>query len=565
MSEHQDVEELLDGLRAAYPDRDTTFSLTPDGVEAVRTVGIEWVLAAVRALELAHPGHPLELFLRTERAEPMPGGATTDFAAAGPSFAGQGGIGRLSLGAPAGAEPADPVGRVLRVPHPDLAGADGELAFFAPTDPVRRLAGKVYATLYRRTPLALDMWRQGRNDTAPGGRSPMEPKAQPLATATAAAGRAPAAARPAVWVAMHWLESGGAEAWAFRSAEIARDSGLDVVITVDRCAPQRALARALAITPHVYLAANVLPQEDWAPFLVGVFRAHDIRHVHIHHSAQAYNALPELRHRTRGVTVMDSTHIVEHRTGGFVRHSLEFSHLIDVHHVISPELRDLYLMDARVSPAKVAYHPLTDLAGGSGADAGPGGTEAESVEPARSGPLRVGFLGRLAPQKRPFLFVELARRLHKADPGAYWFLMQGSGALGSYVDGQIGRAGLGRVIERRQWGPVAQFFDDVDVLVISSDNEGLTLTTIEAEQHGVLVLSADVGSQRSVIAPLLLAPRAPRAFLAGAQRALEHLATEPHAVARVRADQRRLLRGLRAVEPAGRYLTTHYARKKEQA
>jgi hypothetical protein len=74
-----------------------------------------------------------------------------------------------------------------------------------------------------------------------------------------------------------------------------------------------------------------------------------------------------------------------------------------------------------------------------------------------------------------------------------------------------------------------------------------------------------VGSQRTVIAPLLLVPRAPRAFLHGAQRALAHLATEPRAVARVREDQRRLLHDLRGVEPAGRFLTTYYAQKKEHA
>ncbi|KAE8764547.1 glycosyltransferase [Georgenia thermotolerans] len=572
------IDTLLSEVQAAYPDRDVALTLTEDGVAAVQAVGTAWLVAAVRALEVAYPGRGYELTLKVDGNEPMPAGVRLDPATAGALFAGQGGAGRLSLSAPhrhRGAKTtADPVSRVLQVPRAELLQAEGDLHFIAPTDPVRRLAGRLYSRLYRRAPVALDTWRQSRNNTAPAARSPMVPKAQALRgarTAPATRGRAGTAGgttrRPAVWVAMHWLESGGAESWAFRSAEIARDTGLEVVITVDRSAPQRALAKALAITPYVYLAANTLDEEDWGPFLHGLLAAHDVRHVHIHHSARAYGFLPELRHLAPRAAVMDSVHIVEHRTGGFVRQSLELSHLIDVHHVISPALRDLYLLDARVAPGKVAYRPLTDLAGvGAAADGAQGGEPVLAESTARGeGPLRVGFLGRLAPQKRPFLFVELARRLHKAHPGSFSFLMQGSGALGGFVDEQIARAGLGGVIERREWGPAEQFFADVDVLVVSSDNEGLTLTTLEADQHDVLVLSADVGSQRSVIPPLMLVPRAPRGFLTGARRALERLAVDRGARARVRADQRRLLQGLCATEPAGQYLTTYYAPEKEQA
>ncbi|WP_127129387.1 glycosyltransferase [Georgenia sp. SYP-B2076] len=564
---------LLEELRAQFDGREMALSLTADGVAAAEAVGAPWLAAALRSLTLAYPGSPVELVLRTSGTEPMAEGWEAVPANAGSFFLGQGGVGRLSV---AGTDTgAAPVRRVLQMPRPELLTSEGDYAFIQPTDPVRRAAGKLYSTLYRKTPLALDTWRQGRNSTPPGGRSPMVPKAQTMTSAgRTALLLAPESRRPAVWVAMHWLESGGAEAWGFRSAEIARDAGYEVVITADRSSPQRSLARALAITPHVYLGANALFNEDWEPFLLGILQRHDIAQVHIHHSAKVYRFLPELRHRTRGVTVMDSTHLVEHRTGGFVRNSLEYSHLIDAHHVISPELRDLYLLDARVDPDKVAYRPLTDLASPATASVGEplenDEVAAAAVTGARSdrrgdGPLRVGFLGRLAPQKRPFLYIELARRLHKAHPDQFSFLMQGSGALESIVAEQIARSGLGGVLTRREWGPAAEFFDDVDVLVVSSDNEGLTLTTIEAEEHGVLVLSADVGSQRTVIAPGLLVPRRPRGFLITAQRALERVATDPRAFALARSQQRRLLRGLRSVEPAGQYLTTYYARKKEQA
>ncbi len=143
--------------------------------------------------------------------------------------------------------------------------------------------------------------------------------------------------------------------------------------------------------------------------------------------------------------------------------------------------------------------------------------------------------------------------------------MQGSGVLGAITADQIRREGLDDVIVRRPWGPVGDFMEDVDVLIVSSDNEGLTLTSLEAEEHGVLVLSADVGSQRTVVAPSLLVPRAPRGFLKGAVDALIHLAREPRAFEQARREQTEgFIQALHEVEPASAYLATRLGTPKEK-
>ncbi|MEE6274480.1 glycosyltransferase [Georgenia sp. MJ206] len=560
-----EVDAVVTELQAGLDGREVTLTLSSAGTDAVRALGAAWLLATVRSLETAYPGRGVELVLRTSSSEPMPEGGVIQPASAGGIFLGGDGVGRLTV---RGEADATPVWRVLQLPSPDLLAHDGTFTFIAPTDRVRRRVGALYSALYDRAPVLLDTWRQNRNDISPSSRSPMQPRAPRLDPVGAAvAPREPQSEaggrRPAVWVAMHWIETGGAEAWGFRSAQIARDAGYEVVITADRSAPQRALDKALEITPHVYLAANALAHEDWDPFLRGLLERHDIRLVHVHHSARAYAFLPELKHIRADIGVIDSTHIVEHRTGGFVRQSLEYSNLIDVHHVISPELRDLYLLDGGVRRDKVVYRPLTDLHVSESA------TRTDGVELIAGGrepgaPLRIGFLGRLVPQKRPFLFVELVRRLHRAHPGAFTFLMQGSGTLEPQVRAQIARSGLSDVIVRREWGPVADFFASVDVLVVSSDNEGITLTSLEADEHGVLVVSADVGSQRTVVAPAALVPRQPQQFLRQAQGVLERLAADDDAFARAQSEQRALLAELRAAEPATTFLTTFYHQLKER-
>lgn len=56
-------------------------------------------------------------------------------------------------------------------------------------------------------------------------------------------------------------------------------------------------------------------------------------------------------------------------------------------------------------------------------------------------------------------------------------------------------------------------YDDADVLLISSVNEGITLTTIEALSCGVPVLSTNVGSQKTVIPSYALLPRMTSSFV----------------------------------------------------
>ncbi|MHA7134525.1 glycosyltransferase [Oerskovia turbata] len=542
-------QELVDALRAHYPGREIRVSLTDAGRAVGNRLGTAWFGSALAALGLAHDGSALEVVMASSGQEPLPAPTPIQPALAGAMF-GQGeAIGRISV---KGTEPrCDAVHRVLRVPSEALLDERGEFHFVAPTSLKRRVVGSAYTRVYSHTPVLLDRWRQSRNTRGNVTERLVRTHASPMTTVTTA-DEAPGA-RPVAWFALHWLESGGAESWALESAQLAADAGYQVVITADVPAPQRLLDRALAITDDVYIPSNSISEEDWGPFLSNLVKRHRPSVVHVHHSSRAYAFLPELRHGYPGVTVIDSTHIVEHRTGGFVRQSLEMSPFVDVHHVISPELRDLYLLDARIDRAKVAYRPLTGL------------EAVASVEKARAdGPLRIGFLGRVAPQKRPFLFVELARRLHRRYPGRFEFVMQGSGGLSALTDAQIQRDGLGDVISRRPWGPITEFMDAVDVLVISSDNEGLTLTSLEAEEHGVLVLSSDVGSQRTVIAPELLVPRNPNGFLKEAVTALVSLATSKAMFDAARAHQSELINALREVEPASTFLSTKLQQLKEK-
>lgn len=521
-------------------------SLSNEGERLLHRLGSHWLSRIAICLTLAYPAHALALELVPSDSDPIPTGEDLSDPRGRARVDSTSSVGRLQI-TPSGAARGRDITRVVHLPGHALLDAAGDFHFLAPTSRKRRVVGAVYKQIYARTPLVLDRWRQSRNTRLVHNRIMVEPVPGWTTSAGTARGRK-TQGKPAFWVAMHWLEAGGAETWAIQAVELAREAGYEVVVTVDVPAPQRLLARLLDLTPHVYVPANVLAEQDWHSFFVGILQAHNVRAVHIHHSNKVYDFLPALRHLADDVYVLDSTHIVEHRTGGFVRRSIQMSAYVDEHHVISPELRDVYLLESGIAATKLSYHPLT------------------SPDPMRrkqiSRPLgctRIGFLGRLAPQKRPFLFVDLCRRLHRREPGRFTFLMQGSGPLAPLTSSQIQRSGLDSVIERRPWGPTEDFMSEIDVLVVCSDNEGLTLTSLEAEQHGVLVLSADVGSQRTVTAEQMLVPRAPDKFLSQAEKALWRLVHEPGAYERASRDQEQLIGALAAVPPSSAFLRDRLA------
>ena len=71
--------------------------------------------------------------------------------------------------------------------------------------------------------------------------------------------------------------------------------------------------------------------------------------------------------------------------------------------------------------------------------------------------------------------------------------------------------------------PVADTYRDADVLLVASVNEGITLTTIEAITAGIPTLSANVGSQETLIPPQGLLRRILRRFVHDAKCSLLHL------------------------------------------
>jgi glycosyltransferase involved in cell wall biosynthesis len=304
----------------------------------------------------------------------------------------------------------------------------------------------------------------------------------------------PPGAPDAVIIGMHWFEMGGAERWAFETVRLVREAGLLPIVLSNRESHHPWLARteldgALLIPFSEPTARSQTPGVE--QLLRGILRTFNVRGVVVHHNQWLYDRLHWIADSRPGIPIVDSTHILEFRGGGFPMSSALVEEVITTHHVISPALERWMTRTQDISGEKVVMAPLVGL------------TVTERSRDFRrrdeGDPITVAFVGRMARQKAPEVFVAMAHRLRQAGVRAR-FIMHGDGDMAGAIDHFIRALGLEGAIERRMSDvPVVRTLEEAHVLVIPSHNEGLTLTTLEAIAHGVPVVSTDVGAQSDIV------------------------------------------------------------------
>lgn len=117
--------------------------------------------------------------------------------------------------------------------------------------------------------------------------------------------------------------------------------------------------------------------------------------------------------------------------------------------------------------------------------------------------LRVGFVGRLSPEKDPILFCRITNSLTELTARIY-----GDGPLRSDVDRQSSD------IEVMGFRSQEEIYSGLDVLMMTSKSEGLPMVLVEASFSGIVPLVADVGGCAEAIHPdnreFLVVPRSDR-------------------------------------------------------
>jgi glycosyltransferase involved in cell wall biosynthesis len=131
----------------------------------------------------------------------------------------------------------------------------------------------------------------------------------------------------------------------------------------------------------------------------------------------------------------------------------------------------------------------------------------------------VGIVGRIFPIKNHPLFLQCAARIAAREPAAR-FVIVGDGVLRRVLEQQAQELSIADRVLFTGWRhDMPRVFADLDVLVVSSDNEGTPVSAIEAMASGCPVVATRVGGLPDIIANyetgILVPPRKAEA-LAGA-------------------------------------------------
>lgn len=115
--------------------------------------------------------------------------------------------------------------------------------------------------------------------------------------------------------------------------------------------------------------------------------------------------------------------------------------------------------------------------------------------------LLVGIVGRLVPIKNHRLFLDAARQVfNKKLQKKVWFVVIGDGELRDELKDYAKNLGLdNRVIFTGWERDLASVYADLDIVVLSSINEGTPVSIIEAMASAKPVISTDVGGVKDVV------------------------------------------------------------------
>lgn len=314
-----------------------------------------------------------------------------------------------------------------------------------------------------------------------------------------------------IWMAMHWIELGGAEGFAIDLIRRLPKGRYAVHVTTDTFAKNTWATRLAGYVEEIIELPSFLEGCSLDSFFDYFVVSRGIRMVHIHHSGAAYSALFGLKRFHPELVVLDTLHILEmsrHRGGMPELSARNCEPFIDCHHVSTHYLKRFLRERWHVPDKKIrVIHTNPDLQKFD-PDRIPCGAYRASIG-IPGDALLVSFVGRFHIQKRPFDFVKMAQALHerwtKVDCRPLYFVMDGSGVMESKLRNAVRRAGLEKMILfPGATKDIPSLLRDTDIVVLPSENEGIALVAFEAMAMGVPIVCTRVQGQEELVPTELL-------------------------------------------------------------
>lgn len=213
--------------------------------------------------------------------------------------------------------------------------------------------------------------------------------------------------------------------------------------------------------------------------------------LYIMHSQTGFDSLPWVKRETQATTVAQFH--LEEPGGGWMRYALgHYSNLIDYNIVITESLKHHLIKNYYIEPRRIGVIYL--------------GVEqpAEVQKVVHTDQrLHVLFPARLDQQKAPLRLIDIGLLL-KEHNIAVSIHVVGAGPLAGKLQSGIHQYGLDDFVTLEGISPpeqMAQWYDSSDVVLLTSDYEGLPLAILEGMGHGRPVVAPNIGAINEIVDP----------------------------------------------------------------
>jgi glycosyltransferase involved in cell wall biosynthesis len=236
-----------------------------------------------------------------------------------------------------------------------------------------------------------------------------------------------------------------------------------------------------------------------------------------------------IREIFRDIPIVDQS-VYDTKNGWVTRYREPAIQSFDRFIAISRKIHRVFTEDMHIDPGKIdlIYHAINvDSLGEVAVPAETCRVYLQKHGITGTGPL-CAFIGRLVPQKRPILLLDLARQALERGNAAR-FLLVGDGELARECTDYIERHRLTNVLRIPYCAALSELYPLLSALVITSEYEGLPLVLLEALSMGVPVFSTDVGDIRRILDDYQTgvttpADCSPEEFARAFEKFVEHLA-----------------------------------------
>lgn len=299
----------------------------------------------------------------------------------------------------------------------------------------------------------------------------------------------PRATRKRIALVTPHLGPGGAETVLLDVASACGRARYEISVIAMQSRDDRWRERWRESADHIYDLAAFVPPERIPAVLYSIAVNWRFDHIFIQNSLPAYSMAAELKRALPEARLIDLIHTADNGGWDLIKAARAALPFFDVHVAISDAVRNR-LVECGVRPERVRLIP--------------NGVDLERFQPAPDRVderARILFAARLDPVKRPLLVADIAAALKQRRPRAdFVFAVAGDGSERDRLVARIRQLGIEDLFEfSGHVEDMAPLFASSDLLVLTSEIEGVPLVVLEAMASACPVIASDTGAIHEVL------------------------------------------------------------------